>query len=94
VDEHAEGGKLIAIDGKTARRSHDDRNGLSSAASGQCLGEHPRPVDGRDIRFFIRVLFGVEDDEFRVFAADMNSDGLVDVNDVPLFVDTLLTVES
>ena len=50
-------------------------------------------IDGRDIRFFIRVLFGVDDDEIRYFAADMNSDGMVDVNDVPLFVDTLLTVE-
>jgi len=49
-------------------------------------------IDGRDIRFFIRVLFGVDDDEIRYFAADMNSDGLVDVNDLPLFVDTLLTV--
>jgi len=51
-------------------------------------------IDGRDIRFFIRVLFGVDDDEFRYFAADMNSDGVVDVNDVPPFVDTLLTVEN
>jgi len=50
-------------------------------------------IDGRDIRFFIRVLFGVDDNEFRVFAADMNGDGVVDVNDVPLFVDTLLTTD-
>jgi len=51
-------------------------------------------IDGRDIRFFVRVLFGVDDDEIRYFAADMNSDGVVDADDVPLFVDTLLTVEN
>jgi len=51
-------------------------------------------IDGRDIRFFIEVLFAVDDDEIRHFAADMNGDGVVDVNDVPLFVDVLLTLAS
>lgn len=47
-------------------------------------------IDGRDIRFFIQVLFGGDDDPIRTFAADMNSDGVVDEADVPLFVNALL----
>jgi len=51
-------------------------------------------IDGRDIRFFIRVLFGVDDDPIRIFAADVNDDEVVDATDIPLFVDILLGNES
>ena len=35
---------MLAIDGKTLRRSHDRRNGSGGVAFGQCLGERVRPV--------------------------------------------------
>jgi len=48
-------------------------------------------IDGDDVAAFLSVLFGADNDPIKLFAADMNGDGVVNVNDVPLFVEVLLT---